>query len=86
MTAGGLEFPCFYTFKVFGRSSSAFAGRVTEILGATLGAIPLDSVKVRESAHGRYLSVSVYVRVDSRQQLERIYSDLRQEEEVLLYI
>ena len=79
-------FPCFYTFKVFGRRSDTFVMRVRDIVGATLGPVPQDSVKIRESQHGRYLSVTVFVRVDRRDQLERIYSDLRGEEEVILYI
>jgi hypothetical protein len=79
-------FPCFYTFKIFGRTTETFVGRVREIVGATLGAIPLDSIKVRESAKGRYLSVTLVVYVHSRSQLEQVYSDLRDEEQVLLYI
>ena len=85
--SGSLEaFPCFYTFKVFGRRSDTFAARVREVVGATLGPVPDDSVKVRQSQQGRYLSVSIYIRVDSRGQLEQIYSDLRAESDVLLYI
>jgi len=80
------KFPCFYTFKVFGRRSDAFVHRVRALIGATLGAIPADSVKVRESRHGRYMSVSVFVRVESREQLVRVYDDLRADEEVILYI
>ena len=80
------RFPCFYTFKVFGRRSDTFVARVCDVVGATLGTVPQDSVKVRESQQGRYLSVSVFVRVETRAQLERIYSDLRAEEEVILYI
>jgi hypothetical protein len=79
-------FPCYYTFKVFGRRSDSFADKVRGVVAATLGTVPRDSVKVRESQHGRYLSVSLYVRVESRDQLVRIYEDLRAEEEVILYI
>jgi len=83
----GLEtFPCIYTFKVFGRTSDTFADRVREIIERTLGRIPLDSTKVRESAHGRYLSVTVVAQVHSREQLVRVYEDLRADSEVLLYI
>jgi uncharacterized protein len=80
------QFPCVYTFKIFGRRSDTFVERVREIVGATLGAVPLDAVKVRESSRGRYLSVTVIIRVDSRRQLEQVYADLRAEEQVLLYI
>ena len=84
---GGLEqFPCDYTFKVFGRRSEAFVERVREIIGGTLGSIPADAVTMRESSHGRYVSVTVLIRVDTRSQLERVYADLRAADEVLLYI
>jgi putative lipoic acid-binding regulatory protein len=79
-------FPCFYTFKIFGRATATFAERVRTIVGVTLGTVPLDSIKVRESAKGRYLSVTVVAYVHSRSQLEKVYSDLRAEEQVLLYI
>jgi putative lipoic acid-binding regulatory protein len=80
------QFPCFYTFKIFGRASETFVPRVREIIGATLGEVPLDSIKVRESAQRRYLSLTVISRVYSRSQLEKVYTDLQAEEEVLLYI
>jgi putative lipoic acid-binding regulatory protein len=80
------KFPCFYTFKVFGRRSDRFAHKVQAIVSHTLGPVPWDSVKVRESRHGRYLSVTICARVENRVQLENIYQELRDEEEVLLYI
>ena len=75
--AGGEEYPTIYTFKIFGRRSDAFVDRVRAIIADTLGAVPLDAVKVRESSQGRYLSVTVLARVESRRQLERVYADLR---------
>ena len=80
------QFPCIYTFKIFGRQDSGFPDRVREIVAATLGPVPLDSMKVRESARGRYQSVTIVARVLSREQLEQVYRDLRAEEQVLLYI
>jgi putative lipoic acid-binding regulatory protein len=80
------QFPCLYTFKVFGRRTDTFAERVRDILSATLGTLPHDAVSVRESSRGRYLSVTVLARVEDRSQLERVYADLRADDEVLLYI
>jgi putative lipoic acid-binding regulatory protein len=80
------QFPCIYTFKIFGRQNPDFPERVREIVAATLGPVPLDSMKVRESARGRYQSVTIVARVVSREQLEGVYRDLRAEELVLLYI
>lgn len=80
------QFPCFYTFKVFGKRSDTFVDRVRAVVGATLGYIAQDSVKVRESARGRFVSVTIISRVDTRGQLERIYADLHEEHEVLFCI
>ena len=80
------QFPCLYTFKIFGRRSETFVERVRDILSATLGVLPHDAVSVRESSRGRYLSVTVLAHVEDRAQLERVYADLRADDEVLLYI
>ena len=80
------QFPCLYTFKIFGRRSETFVDRVRDILAATLGPLPPDAVSVRESSRGRYVSVTVLVRVEEQEQLERVYADLRADDEVLLYI
>lgn len=80
------QFPCYYTFKVFGRRTETFAETVRSIIALTLGHVGLDSMKVRESARGRYLAVSIVSRVESRAQLERVYADLNDEQEVLFCI
>lgn len=80
------KFPCFYTFKIIGRNSDTFAERVREVVGWTLGAVPLDSVKTRDSAHGKYRSVTIVIYVASRDLLEKVYADLRGEEDVLLFL
>jgi putative lipoic acid-binding regulatory protein len=82
----GEQFPCLYTFKIFGRRSDTFVDRVREIIADTLGTVPGDAVTMRESSQGRYVSVTVVIRVETRRQLERVYADLRTEKEVLLYI
>ena len=81
-----LRFPCFYTFKVFGRQSETFSTQVREVIAATVGIVPLDSVKVRPSEHGKYVCVTVLTRVQDRAQLERIYADLHDQAEILLYL
>lgn len=80
------QFPCIYMFKIFGRRSDGFAEHVRDIVSATLGPIGSDSIKVRESAAGRYLSVSIVLRLDTLAQLERVYADLHDDGEVLFCI
>jgi putative lipoic acid-binding regulatory protein len=88
MTGGSLlgQFPGEYTFKIFGRRSETFAERVRAIVSATFGEVPADAVRVRQSSAGRYVSVTIVLWVDDRAQLERVYTDLRADPEVLLYI
>lgn len=75
-----------YTFKIFGRQSPTFVERVSAIVAETFGALPPEAVSVRASSGQRYLSVTIVVWVDDRRQLERVYTELRAEREVLLYI
>ncbi len=81
-----LSFPCFYTFKVFGRQSDRFCEQVCEVIASTVGCVPLDSVRTRPSEHGKYVCVSVIARLQDREQLDRIYADLREHTEILLYL
>lgn len=83
---GGDELPGLYTFKIFGKRSDTFVERVRQIIADTLGPVPGEAVSVRESSQGRYLSITVTVQVESRGQLEQVYTHLRAEPEVLLYI
>ncbi len=80
---GVAGFPCLYTFKVFGRRGQGFREQVRAAIGASVGTVPLDAVKVRESDGGAYVCVSVVTRVHSRAQLERIYEELQGREDVL---
>jgi len=79
-------FPCEYTFKIFGRQSETFVERVGGIIAAACGPLADDAVSVRSSAGGRYLSVTIVQWVDRRHQLERAYSALKAEPQVLLYL
>lgn len=75
-----------YTFKIFGRQSTTFVERVSAIVGATFGALGPEAVSVRESSGQKYLSVTIVVWVDEKAQLEKVYTELKAEPEVLLYI
>ncbi len=80
------QFPCEYTFKIFGRQSATLVERVTTIVARTFGPLPPDAVSIRTSSGGRYVSITIELRVEERAQLEVVYGELRAEPEVLLYI
>jgi putative lipoic acid-binding regulatory protein len=79
-------FPTEYTFKVFGRQSDTFVERVRTIVAATFGPVAAEAVSERASSGGKYLSVTIVQWVERREQLEEVYTALKAEPEVLLYI
>jgi putative lipoic acid-binding regulatory protein len=79
-------YPAEYTFKIFGRRSPTFVERVSTIVAETFGELSPDSVSVRTSSGQKYLSVTIVVWVADRSQLEKVYTELKAEPEVLLYI
>ena len=79
-------FPGEYVFKIFGRQSPTFVERVSAIVGGTFGELGPDAVSVRQSSGQNYLSVTIVVWVNDRSQLEQVYTELKAEPEVLLYI
>jgi hypothetical protein len=73
------QFPCDFEFKAFGTNDGIFAEAVRVAIDMIVPA-PLDAVRVRPSAHGSYVCVSVVVRLHDFQQVEAAYAALRQVE------
>jgi len=73
-----LQFPCDYVFKVFGELALGEQFR-KDVLAAISETTPvgLDALKQRDSSGGKYLCLSVVVRVHSRSQIEQIYTAIR---------
>lgn len=81
-----LRFPCSFPIKVMGRHEAGFEARVVAMINAHLGAAQEPSVRSRESSNGRFLSVTVTVVAESREQLDDIYRTLTASEHVLLVL
>jgi uncharacterized protein len=71
------NFPCDHIFKAFGpdRTDGGFAQAVLAAV-TTVVPVPLDAMKVRSSAKGTYVCVSVVVRVVNFDQVKNIYNAL----------
>lgn len=81
------EFPQVMTLKVFGDAGvpagePELADLVCAILARHVGDFAPANLAVRASSGGRFLAVSVDVRVTERAQVEGIYRDLRAEPRV----
>ena len=79
-----LEFPCAFPIKAMGRRDDDFAQRVTDLVLEHAELWEPDAVTLNTSSEGRYLAVTVTVRAESREQLDRIYQALTDCEQVLM--
>lgn len=77
-----MTFPCEHTFKVAGKTSSEFELAVLSIINkhATIPENGLDAILSKE---GKYLSLSITIQAESKQQLDEIYRELSKEPLVL---
>lgn len=71
-----MEFPCQFTFKIFGEHHDAFAQNMQQLMLAHDPAFEAARMEIKASRNARYLSVSCQVNATSVQHLEEIYQAL----------
>jgi len=79
-----LEFPCRFPIKMMGRDSEPFRRAAIELVERHAGVIPADSITMSSSRKGTFLSITVTITAESRDQLDRIYQALTDHEEILV--
>ena len=79
-----LEFPCKFPVKAMGRGDDGFEALATGIILAHADAFAGEVVKTQPSSTGKFLSVTVTIEATSKAQLDRIYQDLTDCEQVLV--
>ncbi len=79
-----LEFPCAFAVKAMGRNGGKFETVVTEIVFRHAELFSGEQVRARASGEGNFISVTITVNALSREQLDRIYQDLTDCEQVLM--
>ncbi len=79
-----LKFPTEFPVKIMGRDTPEFHAMVEEILARHVA--PLHSLPVtrQPSKAGRFVSVTVTITAQSREQLDALYRDLSAHELVLM--
>ena len=85
-TESPLKFPCSFPIKVMGKHEADFQALVVAMISGHVGAIPPESIRSRESSNGRFLSVTVTVVAQSREQLDNIYRTLTASDQVLFVL
>lgn len=76
------EFPCDFPLKVMGRHSEEFRELVLAIVERHVGPLAEDRVEQRASKDGNYLSITVTVVAQSKEQLDGLYRELTSCEQI----
>jgi putative lipoic acid-binding regulatory protein len=71
-----LDFPCDFPIKIMGARSDGFAQTMVEIVLRHAPDFVAESVDMRTSSSGNYLSVTCTIRATSRPQLDALYREL----------
>lgn len=80
----GMAFPCRFRIKAMGLDENDFDLLVVQIIRRHCPVIGEGAVSTRSSRNGKYLSVTVEIEAQSREQLDAIYDDLTAHERVLM--
>jgi len=81
-----LQFPCDFVIKVFGHATPDFEENVLSIIRFNIKDLEENSVKKRPSKDGKYLSLSITLPIDSREQLDNIYKALSDNQHVIMVL
>ncbi len=81
-----LTFPCVFPMKVMGRREDGFAQTVSEIVLRHANDFRPETIEMRMSKNGRYLSLTVTINAKSRAQLDALYSELSRHPKVMMVL
>jgi len=79
-----MEFPCEFPIKAMGLASETLQVAVLEIVQRHAPEADQATLKSTPSSNGKYLSITVTITAQNREQLDAIYQDLSACEQVLM--
>ncbi|MFK8051556.1 MAG: YbeD family protein [Woeseiaceae bacterium] len=79
-----LEFPQPFAIKAMGKNDATFAEHAQALILAHGELSGDDSIKTRDSKNGKFLSVTIEITATSREQLDKIYQSLTDDERVIM--
>ena len=71
-----LDFPVDFPIKVMGRTQPGFAQAILAVVQSHAADFRPETMEMRASREGRYLSLTFTVRATSREQLDTLYREL----------
>ena len=81
-----LIFPYQYPIKIMERAGKNFRSGPMELLEANVGEIPEEVIATSLSNKDNFLSLTVTIEADSKQQLDDIYRELSIHDEILFVL
>lgn len=81
-----LTFPCEFPIKAMGLKHQRFVQNVLDIVLRYAPDFPPQSVELRPSSQGKYLSVTCTITATSQEQLNRIYMALKEHPDVAIVL
>lgn len=79
-----MEFPCSFPIKLMGRETDTFQQTVRGLVEKHTGPIDDDAIQSSLSRNGRFVSVTITVIAESREQLDNIYRDATAHDDVIM--
>ena len=79
-----MEFPCSFPIKLMGRETDEFRQTVRELVEKHTGPLDEDAIQSSLSRNGRFVSVTITVIAESREQLDIIYRDATAHDDVIM--
>lgn len=71
-----LEFPCDFPIKILGARTDDFAQTMLDIVLRHAPDFCAETLEMRVSTGGKYLSLTCVLRADSKDQLDNLYREL----------
>ncbi len=79
-----MSFPCQFPIKVMGIAGESFEMAVYAIINRHVPNLTEGAIKINTSKEGKYLSITIQIEAQSREQLDKIYLDLTASEHVIM--
>lgn len=79
-----LEFPTEFPIKLMGRNTPEFLAMARALVEKHAGVVDDAAVQLASSSNNRYVSVTVTITATSQQQLDAVYQDATDHEDVLM--
>ncbi len=79
-----MEFPCSFPIKLMGRETDEFRRTARELVEKHTGPLDDEAIQSALSRNGRFVSVTITVVAESREQLDNIYRDATAHDDVIM--